>query len=105
MYSPLFPPLPKGVWENLKGISIRTVLHIFQTNREAIHGGLLYFPDEEKRLGKSFIDAVRKEYDESLRMLLRDNPDSQFGWFVNEPYYKEGYIPRLRNEIIDVMDA
>jgi|DewCreStandDraft_1066081.scaffolds.fasta_scaffold12017_2 hypothetical protein len=67
--------------------------------------GLLYFPDEEKRLGKSFIDAVRKEYDESLRMLLRDNPDSQFGRIVNEPYYKEGYFPRLRNEIIDVMDA
>lgn len=67
--------------------------------------GLLYFPDEEKRLGKSFVDAVRKEYDESLRMLLRDNPDSQFGRIVNEPYYKEGYFPRLRNEIIDVMDA
>ena len=67
--------------------------------------GLLYFPDEEKRLGKDFIDAVRKEYDESLRMLLRQNPESQFGRIVNEQYYKEGYFPRLRNEIIEVMDA
>lgn len=67
--------------------------------------GLLYFSEEENRLGKDYIQKVRQEYDETLRKLLADNPESQFGKIINETYYKEGYFPRLRNETIEVMDA
>ncbi len=67
--------------------------------------GLLYFPEEEKRLGEDYIKRVRNEYDETLRKLLADNPESQFVQIINQPYYKEGYFPRLRNEIIEIMDA
>ncbi len=67
--------------------------------------GLFHFLEEEKRLGSDYIQRVRQEYDQTLRKLLADNPESQFGQIVNEDYYKEGYFPRLRNEIIEVMDA
>ncbi len=67
--------------------------------------GLLYFPEEEKRLGEDYIKRVREEYDKTLRKLFEDNPENQFGQIINQPYYKEGYFPRLRNEIIEVMDA
>jgi len=40
--------------------------------------GLLYFPEEENRLEKNYIQKVRQEYDETLRKLLDDNPESQF---------------------------
>ena len=67
--------------------------------------GLLHFSEEENRLGSSYIQRIRQEYDETLRKLLIDNPDSQFGQIINQEYYKAGYFPRLRNEIIEVMDA
>lgn len=67
--------------------------------------GLLHFSEEEDRLGSSYIQQIREEYDETLRKLLADNPESQFGQIINQPYYREGYFPRLRNEIIEVMDA
>lgn len=67
--------------------------------------GLLYFLEEEKRLGEDYIKIVRKRYHETLSKLLTDNPASQFGQIINQPYYKKGYFPRLRNEIIEVMDA
>lgn len=67
--------------------------------------GLLHFSEEENRLGGSYIQKIKKEYDETLRKLLIDNPDSQFGQIINQEYYKTGYFPRLRNEIIEVMDA
>lgn len=67
--------------------------------------GLLHFSEEEDRLGNSYIQQIREEYDETLRKLLADNPESQFGRIINQPYYREGYFPRLRNEIIEVMDA
>lgn len=67
--------------------------------------GLLHFSEEENRLGNSYIQRIRHEYDETLQKLLIDNPDSQFGQIINQGYYKAGYFPRLRNEIIEVMDA
>ncbi|MBI2472420.1 MAG: hypothetical protein HYV59_14460, partial [Planctomycetes bacterium] len=53
----------------------------------------------------SYIQKIRQEYDETLQKLLLDNPASQFGQIINQEYYKAGYFPRLRNEIIEVMDA
>lgn len=67
--------------------------------------GLFHFSEEEGRLGRNYIQKIRKEYDETLRKLLADNPESQFGQIIDEDYYKEGYFPRLRNETIEVMDA
>lgn len=67
--------------------------------------GLFHFSEEEERLGNSYIKTVRQEYDETLRNLLADNPESQFGQIINDDYYKEGYFPRLKNETIEVMDA
>ena len=67
--------------------------------------GLLFFPAEEQRLGKEYIRQVRQEYDQTLRRLLETNAESQFGQIVLQDYYHQGYFPRLRNEIIDVMDA
>ncbi len=67
--------------------------------------GLLFFPDEAKRLGEAYIEQVRKEYDLTLRRLLETNPESQFGNIIKQPYYQRGYFPRLRNEILEVMDA
>lgn len=67
--------------------------------------GLLQFSKEENRLGSSYIRKIKEEYDETLQKLLRDNPGSQFGQIIEQPYYKEGYFPRLRNEILEVMNA
>lgn len=41
--------------------------------------GLLDFAEEEKRVGKEFVDNIRKEYDTTFRKLLAETPDSQFG--------------------------
>lgn len=67
--------------------------------------GLLDFNEEEKRFGADFIKKIRAEYDETLRNLLIENPESQFGQIVTQPYYKEGFFPRLKNETLEVMDA
>lgn len=67
--------------------------------------GLLQFFEEEERLGSSYIRKIKEEYDETLQKLLRDNPESQFGLIIKQPYYREGYFPRLRNEILEVMNA
>lgn len=67
--------------------------------------GLLSFSDEEQRLGSEYVRHVRQEYDETLKGLLRQNPDSQFGQIVEQDYYERGYFPRLRNEALEVMDA
>lgn len=67
--------------------------------------GLLSFDEEEKRFGSDFIRAMRAEYDETLGNLLTENPESQFGQIITQPYYKEGFFPRLKNETLEVMDA
>lgn len=67
--------------------------------------GLLNFDEEEKRFGTDFINSVKTEYDETLKKLLAENPESQFGQIVNQPYYKKGFFPRLKNEIVEVMNA
>ena len=67
--------------------------------------GLLSFSDEEKRFGKEFVENIRDEYDLTFRKLLAENPESQFGQIINEPYYKAGFFPRLKNETLEVMNA
>lgn len=67
--------------------------------------GLLSFNEEEERFGEDFIRNIRAEYDETLGNLLAENPESQFGQIVTQPYYKEGFFPRLKNETVEVMDA
>ena len=67
--------------------------------------GLLNFDDEEKRLGKEFIQTIRKDYDETLKYLLDLDTESQFGQITLQDFYKEGYFPRLKNETIEAMNA
>lgn len=67
--------------------------------------GLLNFEEEEKRFGKEFVEKIRKEYDATFRRLLVETPDSQFGQIINQPYYHEGFFPRLKNETLEVMNA
>ncbi len=67
--------------------------------------GLLYFPDEARRLGEAYVQKLREEYRQTLTKLLEANPESQFGQILRQAYYREGYFPRLRNETIEVMDA
>lgn len=67
--------------------------------------GLLDFAEEEKRFGSDFINRIRAEYDATFRKLLRDNPESQFGHIINQPYYQQGFFPRLKNETLEVMNA
>lgn len=67
--------------------------------------GLLGYAEEEKRFGSEFTNRIRAEYDATFRKLLEDNPESQFGQIINQPYYKEGLFPRLKNETLEVMNA
>lgn len=67
--------------------------------------GLLSFADEEKRFGTQFVQKIRSEYDATFRKLLADNTESQFGQIINQPYYRQGYFPRLKNETLEVMNA
>lgn len=67
--------------------------------------GLLNFNEEEKRFGGEFVQNIRAEYDATFRKLLSENPESQFGQIINEPYYKDGLFPRLKNETLEVMNA
>lgn len=67
--------------------------------------GLLDFAEEEKRFGEEFVSSIRAEYDATFRKLLLENPASQFGQIINEPYYKQGFFPRLKNETLEVMNA
>lgn len=67
--------------------------------------GLLFFPAEAQRLGEKYIQQVREEYDRTLRRLLETNSESQFGQIVRQEYYRQGYFPRLRNEVVEVMNA
>lgn len=67
--------------------------------------GLLNFADEEKRFGPEFVQKIRTEYDATFRQLLSENPESQFGQIINQPYYREGFFPRLKNETLEVMNA
>ncbi len=67
--------------------------------------GLLDFAEEEKRLGKEFVDNICEEYDATFRKLLVETPDSQFGQIINQPYYRDGFFPRLKNETLEVMNA
>ena len=67
--------------------------------------GLLSFAEEEKRFGSEFVQKIRAEYDATFRKLLAENPESQFGQIINQPYYKEGFFPRLKNETLEVMNA
>ncbi len=83
--------------------------HYTFTNIEGEPGGdpwgLLNFADEEKRFGKEFVENIRAEYDATFRKLLAENPESQFGQIINQPYYKDGLFPRLKNETLEVMNA
>jgi hypothetical protein len=67
--------------------------------------GLMDFAEEEKRFAPAFVANIRTEYDATLRKLLEENPESQFGQIVNEPFYKRGLFPRLKNETVEVMNA
>lgn len=67
--------------------------------------GLLNFAEEEERFGKAFVENIREEYDATFRKLLTETPDSQFGQIINQPYYKKGFFPRLKNETLEVMNA
>ena len=67
--------------------------------------GLLDFAEEEKRFGFEFVEKIRAEYDATFKKLLAENPESQFGQIINEPYYKKGFFPRLKNETLEVMNA
>ena len=67
--------------------------------------GLLSYAEEEKRFGSEFINRIRAEYDATFRKLLEDNPESQFGQIINQPYYRDGFFPRLKNETLEVMNA
>jgi len=67
--------------------------------------GLLNFDEEARRFGNEFVDKIRKEYDATFRRLRTENTESQFGRIIEEPYYRQGYFPRLRNETLEVMNA
>lgn len=67
--------------------------------------GLLDFAEEEQRFAPGFVQRIRSEYDATFRKLLADNPESQFGQIVNQPYYRQGLFPRLKNETVEVMNA
>jgi hypothetical protein len=67
--------------------------------------GLLNFAEEEIRFGKGLVDSIREEYDSTFRKLLVETPDSQFGQIINQPYYRAGFFPRLKNETLEVMNA
>ncbi|MDP1660619.1 MAG: hypothetical protein Q8L55_01780 [Phycisphaerales bacterium] len=67
--------------------------------------GLMDFAEEEKRFPAGFVANIRAEYDATFRKLLAENPESQFGQIVNEPYYQRGFFPRLKNETLEVMNA
>jgi hypothetical protein len=64
--------------------------------------GLLDFAEEEKRFGSEFVQKTQAEYDATFRKLLAENPESQFGQIINEDYYKKGFFPRLKNEMLEV---
>jgi len=67
--------------------------------------GLVDFAEEERRLGTEYVQSARCQIDAGLRHLLKRQPDSQFGRIVEQPYYRQGYFPRLRNETIELMNA
>ena len=67
--------------------------------------GLQVFAEEEKRLGPDFVNRIRTEYDATFRKLAVDNPESQFGQIIDQPYYVQGLFPRLKNETLEVMNA
>jgi hypothetical protein len=67
--------------------------------------GLMDFAEEERRFPPGFVGGIRAEYDATFRRLLVENPQSQFGQIVNEPYYQRGKFPRLKNETVEVMNA
>lgn len=67
--------------------------------------GLLDFAEESTRFDPGFVPRIRAEYDATFRKLLADNPESQFGQIVNQPYYRKGLFPRLKNETAEVMNA
>ena len=66
---------------------------------------LLNFADEEERFGVEFVQKIRAEYDATFRKLLAENPESQFGQIINQPFYRQGFFPRLKNETLEVMNA
>ncbi|MBX3323157.1 MAG: hypothetical protein KF757_09230 [Phycisphaeraceae bacterium] len=67
--------------------------------------GLMDFEEEERRFSPGFVASIRAEYDATFRKLLAENPESQFGQIVNQPYYRHGLFPRLKNETLEVMNA
>lgn len=67
--------------------------------------GLMDFAEEEKRFPPGFVRNIRAEYDATFRKLLAENPESQFGQIVDQPYYKAGLFPRLKNETVELMNA
>ncbi len=67
--------------------------------------GLMDFAEEERRFPPGFVRNIRAEYDATFRKLLEENPESQFGQIVNQPYYQQGLFPRLKNETVEVMNA
>lgn len=67
--------------------------------------GLMDFAEEEHRFPPGFVRNIRAEYDATFRKLLAENPESQFGQIVNQPYYRQGLFPRLKNETVEVMNA
>lgn len=67
--------------------------------------GLMSFDEEAPRFPHGFVQRIRSEYDQTLRALHRENPESQFGRIVHEPFHAEGLFPRLKNETLEVMNA
>ncbi len=67
--------------------------------------GLMDFTEEENRFPRGFVENIRGEYDLTFRRLLAENPGSQFGRIIDQPYYKAGLFPRLKNETVEVMNA
>lgn len=67
--------------------------------------GLMDFAEEQKRFPPGFVANIRAEYDATFRKLLAENPESQFGQIINQPYYRRGLFPRLKNETVEVMNA
>ncbi|GHT30612.1 hypothetical protein AGMMS49574_10700 [Bacteroidia bacterium] len=67
--------------------------------------GLVSFEDEKKRLGNNFIENIKNDIDISLKHIARYNPESQFAKLLQEPFYKNSYYPRYRNELVEVMNA
>jgi len=107
----LYPFKPTG---ELKTLNKRTNdLQVYMNNYEFTTmddypggdpWGLVAFEDEKKRLGSEFIESIKKDIELSLKHIAKHNPENQFAKILREPFYKNDYYPRYRNEIIEIMN-